>query len=117
MIGAKPPGRRAMTEERHIPRPLDHPPPGRLSRLACLPPVLLIRLYRVTLSPFIGGQCRFEPTCSRYALEAYRVHGLIRGTRLTASRLLRCHPLHQGGYDPVPLNQWGQVSRQEGRPE
>ena len=110
-------GRTAMAEPVRAPRELSHPPPGALSRLACLPAVLLIRLYRVTLSPIVGGQCRFEPTCSRYALEAYRTHGLIRGTRLTVARLLRCHPLCKGGYDPVPLNRWGEECRQEGRRE
>ncbi|MEQ8317037.1 MAG: membrane protein insertion efficiency factor YidD [Phycisphaerales bacterium] len=61
-----------------------------------------IRAYRVTLSPFVGGQCRFEPTCSRYALEAYHTHGPFKGTRLTLWRLARCHPFIKGGYDPVP---------------
>lgn len=67
-----------------------------------LPFIALIWAYRVTLSPFIGGQCRFSPTCSRYGLEAYADHGPIRGTWLTVRRVLRCHPLNRGGYDPVP---------------
>ena len=66
------------------------------------PFIAAILLYRATLSPFIGGQCRFEPTCSRYGLEAYRLHGPLRGTWLTASRVLRCNPFTKGGYDPVP---------------
>lgn len=61
-----------------------------------------IRAYQYTLSPFIGGQCRFEPTCSRYALEAYERFGALKGTRLTVLRLLRCHPFCKGGFDPVP---------------
>lgn len=73
-----------------------------LRRLAIAPFTLPIRLYRVTLSPFVGGQCRYEPTCSRYALEAYHTHGPIKGTRLTLWRLARCHPFIKGGYDPVP---------------
>lgn len=76
---------------------------SRWHRVGNIPFVLLIRLYRVTLSPFIGGQCRYEPTCSVYGLEAYRLHGPIRGTRLTLLRILRCHPFVKGGYDPVPI--------------
>ncbi len=73
------------------------------ARAGNVPFVLLIGVYRVTLSPFIGGQCRFEPTCSRYGLDAYRLHGPIRGTRMTIARVLRCHPFSKGGYDPVPI--------------
>jgi putative membrane protein insertion efficiency factor len=75
----------------------------RWKRIGNLPFVWLILLYRATLSPFIGGQCRYDPTCSRYGLEAYRLHGPIRGTRLTIGRILRCHPFVKGGYDPVPI--------------
>lgn len=72
-------------------------------RVANVPFVLAILLYRVTLSPFIGGQCRFEPTCSRYSLDAFRRYGPVRGLWLTARRVGRCHPFHKGGYDPVPF--------------
>ncbi len=78
------------------------PPLPWWSRALSWPFVLLILLYKVTLSPFIGRQCRFEPTCSTYALGAYREWGVFRGTTLTVKRLSRCHPLHKGGYDPVP---------------
>ena len=61
-----------------------------------------IRLYRKTLSPFIGQQCRFEPTCSHYGEEAIVKHGALRGTILTVWRILRCGPWSKGGYDPVP---------------
>ncbi len=61
-----------------------------------------IRLYRKTLSPFIGQQCRFEPTCSHYGEEAITKHGALRGTILTVWRILRCGPWSKGGYDPVP---------------
>jgi uncharacterized protein len=67
---------------------------------ACLQ--LLIRLYQVTLSPLLGPRCRFYPSCSQYALEAVRTHGALAGGWLALRRLLRCHPLHPGGYDPVP---------------
>lgn len=66
------------------------------------PFIALIWVYRFTLSPLVGGQCRFVPTCSRYALDAYRRYGACRGTALTLRRILRCHPFHPGGYDPVP---------------
>ena len=61
-----------------------------------------IRLYQLTLSPFIGRQCRFHPTCSNYAAEAIEKLGVLRGTLLAARRLSRCHPFHPGGFDPVP---------------
>jgi putative membrane protein insertion efficiency factor len=77
------------------------PPPR--APLSAWPFLLAIRVYWFTLSPLIGGQCRFEPTCSRYGAEAYRRYGALRGTLLTARRILRCHPFHPGGYDPVPL--------------
>ena len=62
----------------------------------------LIRLYQLTLSPWVGGQCRFTPTCSVYANEAIRRHGAWRGSGLAIRRLLRCHPFCEGGHDPVP---------------
>ncbi|AWJ90792.1 membrane protein insertion efficiency factor YidD [Azospirillum baldaniorum] len=58
--------------------------------------------YQWTLSPFIGWHCRFQPTCSNYALDALSKHGAIRGSWLTVRRLLRCHPWGGWGYDPVP---------------
>lgn len=73
-----------------------------LRRAAIAPFTGPIRLYRLTLSPILGRQCRFRPTCSCYALEAYHTHGPVRGTRLTLWRLLRCQPFCRGGYDPVP---------------
>ena len=67
-----------------------------------IPAELLIRLYQKTLAPYIPSCCRFTPTCSHYALEAYRTHGFWRGSLLTAWRLLRCNPFCRGGWDPVP---------------
>jgi putative membrane protein insertion efficiency factor len=64
--------------------------------------ILLIRLYQVTLSPFIGRSCRYLPTCSNYGIESLRKHGAIRGTWLTIKRVCSCHPWGGSGYDPVP---------------
>jgi len=63
---------------------------------------LFVRLYQWTLSPFLGGACRFYPTCSAYAEEAIRLHGALRGGWLAVRRVARCHPFHPGGVDLVP---------------
>ncbi len=65
----------------------------------------LIRLYKTLLSPMLPSACRFQPTCSVYAIEAIRNHGALRGSFLAIRRIGRCHPLHPGGYDPVPPDQ------------
>ncbi|MFN2635493.1 MAG: membrane protein insertion efficiency factor YidD [Gemmatimonadaceae bacterium] len=62
----------------------------------------LIRAYQVGISPLLGANCRYYPTCSAYALEAFERYGVLKGFKLTLTRLLRCHPLQSGGYDPVP---------------
>lgn len=64
--------------------------------------VALLRLYKLLVSPFLPPACRFEPTCSVYAVEAVEKHGVVRGIVLAARRLGRCHPFHPGGFDPVP---------------
>lgn len=61
-----------------------------------------IRLYQLTLSGFVGFHCRYQPTCSAYAIEAIERHGLLKGLFLAARRLGRCHPWGGSGYDPVP---------------
>lgn len=73
--------------------------PSELPKHAAL---ALIRLYQLTLSGYIGRQCRFYPTCSHYAAEAIERHGLLRGGVLSLARLGRCHPFHPGGVDLVP---------------
>jgi len=65
------------------------------------PLIALIRLYQMLISPLIPPSCRFTPTCSQYAIDAIELHGPLRGTFLATRRLLRCHPFHRGGYDPV----------------
>lgn len=62
----------------------------------------LIRLYQLTLSPYIGRQCRFYPSCSHYAQEAIAEHGPVTGSWLAGRRLAKCHPFHPGGVDLVP---------------
>lgn len=62
----------------------------------------LISLYQMSVSPVLGNRCRFHPTCSEYAKEAIALHGILRGAALGVRRLLRCHPWHEGGFDPVP---------------
>ncbi|MBU1049754.1 membrane protein insertion efficiency factor YidD [Candidatus Bipolaricaulota bacterium] len=61
-----------------------------------------IRVYQRVLSPLLPNRCRFYPTCSHYAVEAIEKHGAIRGLWLATKRILKCHPLHPGGFDPVP---------------
>jgi len=62
----------------------------------------LLAVYRYTLSPMLGRNCRFFPSCSEYAQEALERHGALRGSWLAVRRVARCHPWHPGGYDPVP---------------
>lgn len=64
--------------------------------------VFLLRIYQIHVSPAFPPTCRFHPTCSQYAVDALRIHGVLRGIGLTTWRLLRCHPWHPGGDDPVP---------------
>jgi putative membrane protein insertion efficiency factor len=64
--------------------------------------VFLLRAYQLLLSPMLGQNCRFYPTCSNYAIEALRTHGAARGSYLALRRVCRCHPWNDGGVDPVP---------------
>ncbi|MCL2525846.1 MAG: membrane protein insertion efficiency factor YidD [Coriobacteriia bacterium] len=64
--------------------------------------VLMIRGYRQVISPLFPPTCRFMPTCSEYALQAVSTYGLIKGGWLSLKRILKCHPFHPGGYDPLP---------------
>lgn len=64
--------------------------------------ILLVRGYQVALSPLLPAACRYQPTCSHYAIEALEKHGALRGGWLAVKRIARCHPFRPGGYDPVP---------------
>ncbi|MCM8825575.1 MAG: membrane protein insertion efficiency factor YidD [Candidatus Omnitrophica bacterium] len=64
--------------------------------------ISIVRMYQIFLSPFLGNNCRFYPSCSNYFIEAVGRFGLVRGAVLFFKRILRCHPLHPGGYDPLP---------------
>jgi len=63
--------------------------------------ISILKFYKATISPWLPPSCRFVPTCSEYACEAIERHGALRGSAMGLRRLLRCHPFHSGGYDPV----------------
>ena len=73
-----------------------------LKKILSFPFILLIKFYQVCISPLKLPSCRFTPTCSQYALEAFRKHGPVKGMILAVRRILRCHPWGGSGYDPVP---------------
>lgn len=74
----------------------------KISRLLAFPFIFLIKIYRVFISPLIGSNCRYSPTCSEYGITALKKHGVFTGTYLTVRRIIRCNSLFKGGYDPVP---------------
>ncbi len=63
--------------------------------------IWIITFYQKAISPYLGPKCRFYPTCSQYGLAAYTKYGFLKGTYLTVKRVLKCHPFHPGGYDPL----------------
>ena len=73
----------------------------------------IIHFYQYFLSPWVGNQCRFYPTCSQYAEQAINTHGVLKGAYLTGLRLMKCHPWHSGGCDPVPPNYLTDPTNQE----
>lgn len=73
-----------------------------MRKILIYPFVFLVRVYQVTLSPLLGSNCRFQPTCSSYMIQALQTHGLLKGLYLGTKRILRCHPWGGSGYDPVP---------------
>jgi uncharacterized protein len=76
--------------------------PGPVARLLALPLIALVRFYRYAISPLLGAHCRFQPTCSDYAIEALRQYGALRGGGMAIRRIVRCHPWGGSGHDPVP---------------
>jgi putative membrane protein insertion efficiency factor len=70
-------------------------------KILALPLIGLIKFYQLVISPWLGPKCRFTPTCSHYAVEAFKKYGLFKGFWLSAKRISRCHPLGGHGYDPV----------------
>lgn len=64
--------------------------------------IFLIKLYQISISPYLGNNCRFSPTCSQYSIEALKKHGFFKGLRYSIKRVSKCHPLGSSGYDPVP---------------
>ncbi|MBN9298691.1 MAG: membrane protein insertion efficiency factor YidD [Filimonas sp.] len=73
-----------------------------LLKILAYPFILLIKFYQYVISPALGPKCRFTPTCSQYAVEALKKHGVLKGTVLAAKRISKCHPGGGSGYDPVP---------------
>ncbi len=71
--------------------------------------IFLLKIYKITLSPLIGKNCIFYPTCSVYSMEAYKSFGFFKGSYLTAKRLLKCGPWSKGGFDPVPYKFGGKI--------
>ena len=73
-----------------------------LNKIVTFPLILLIRGYKLIISPMLGSNCRFMPTSSEYAMESFKTYGLIKGTYLTIKRIGKCHPWGSHGYDPIP---------------
>jgi putative membrane protein insertion efficiency factor len=73
-----------------------------VSKALAWPLIQVVRFYRLAISPWFGANCRFDPSCSTYAIEALQVHGVLKGTWLVVRRIGRCHPWGGSGYDPVP---------------
>ena len=73
-----------------------------INKIVTFPLILLIRGYQLIVSPMLGSNCRFMPTCSEYAMESLKTYGLIKGTFLTIKRISKCHPWGSHGYDPIP---------------
>ncbi len=75
-----------------------------LQRFLIAPFLIIIKIYQIFLSPIFGSNCRFAPTCSHYSKQALKTHGLLKGLYLSLTRISKCHPWGDSGYDPVPEN-------------
>ena len=76
--------------------------PVRIDAAVARGAVALVKIYSSCVSPLVPSSCIYHPSCSQYSLESFREHGFLKGLKLTCSRLLRCHPFEEGGFDPVP---------------
>jgi hypothetical protein len=74
----------------------------KMSKLLIFPFILLIKFYQTLISPLLGSNCRFQPTCSEYCMDSLKTWGLFKGLYLSAKRIIKCHPWGKKGYDPVP---------------
>ena len=74
----------------------------RINQILTYPFILIIKFYQSYISPLIGPNCRYNPTCSEYSINSFKKYGLIKGLYLSIKRILKCNPLFKGGYDPVP---------------
>jgi len=76
-----------------------------LNKITTFPFIILIRVYQLVVSPLLSSNCRFTPTCSEYAMESFKLYGLIKGFFLTIKRIGKCHPWGDHGYDPIPTKE------------
>ena len=74
----------------------------KISQILTYPFILIIKFYQSYISPLIGPNCRYNPTCSEYSINSFKKYGLIKGLYLSIKRILKCNPLFKGGFDPVP---------------
>lgn len=65
--------------------------------------IFIIKIYKKLISPLFPNNCRFHPTCSTYSIQAFETYGVLKGFYLSTKRILKCHPLHKGGFDPLPI--------------
>ena len=79
------------------------------NKILIYPLIFIIKIYQFILSPLIGKNCRYLPTCSEYAIESLRLHGLLRGSYFTIRRILKCHPLGGHGFDPIPKRKQNKI--------
>ena len=79
------------------------------NKIFIYPLIFIIKIYQFIVSPLIGQNCRYLPTCSEYAIESLKLHGLLRGSFFTIRRILKCHPLGGHGFDPIPKRKQNKI--------